>query len=256
MFDERETFVEAAVEFLAEGAMLRQRLLYVADAPIEDLVDDLAALPDRDDLLATGGLAGLPLADPRTPAATMDPEERDLTYRSVLDAARDDGYEGVRVAIDTTSLAAGDRLDEQARWERLGDRLIVERPLAALCGVDRRVLPDGAVDLLASLHPLVGGHEVPFSLFADRRGLVLAGEVDCLSADVLAAALAASPPSPGMLPLDVSRLAFVDGRAFGVIGRYAAATSAAGGTLVLTGARPIVRRLTELLDLDDHLVLA
>ena len=256
VFDDRQAFVDAAVRFLAEGVRLGQRLLYVADAPGDQLVDDLAGLPDRDGLLSIGALAVCSLSDPNVPGAAMRPEERDLTYRSVLDAAAEDGYTGVRVAIDTTSLALGDRLTEQARWERMGDRLIVERPLAALCGIDRSVLPERAVEHLACLHPFVGGHDAPFALFTDRRGLVLTGEVDCLSADLLADALAATPPGPGMLALDVSRLRFVDGRAFAAIGQYAAATSAAGGTLVLTGARPIVRRLSELLDFDDHLVLA
>jgi anti-anti-sigma regulatory factor len=51
----------------------------------------------------------------------------------------------------------------------------------------------------------------------------------------------------------VSQLEFIDGHALAVLGQYARLVGERGGTLVLTGARPLVRRVADLLDLDGRL---
>ncbi|MCA1672164.1 MAG: MEDS domain-containing protein, partial [Actinobacteria bacterium] len=156
VFDRQDDFVDAAVEFLDDGATLGQRLLYIGNRPVNDLLDDLGALPARDLLLESGGLAVMSLGDPTVPETSMTPEERGRAYDAMVDAALADGYAGVRVAIDTTAMAV-DAVSrhEQARWERLGDRYITERPLSALCGIDRSVLGGKAASHLACLHPVV-----------------------------------------------------------------------------------------------------
>ncbi|MFN2503201.1 MAG: MEDS domain-containing protein [Acidimicrobiales bacterium] len=250
VFDRRDDFVRAAVEFLDDGATLGQRLLYIGDRPVNDLLGELGALPARDLLLQSGGLAAMSLGDPTAPGTSMTPEERGRAYDAVVDAALAGGYAGLRVAIDTTAMAVDPvSRDEQARWERLGDRYITERPLAVLCGIDSSVLGGKAASHLACLHPTVHAPITlaPFCAYVEGDGIALAGEADGMSAELLGLALAATPPSGSTFTVDFSRLEFIDGRAFASLQRYAGALSARGGQLVITGARPVVRRLAALL---------
>jgi anti-anti-sigma regulatory factor len=259
VFNGRDEFAEAAAAFLADGPAQNERLLYAADASVEELVADVSDLPDRDALLESGALVVMPLNGPEEPVASMGLEERERMFRSLIDSALADGYAGVRAAVDTTSMAAdADGRMQQARWERRGDRLIARRPLVALCGADRSVLGDLATAHLACLHPSVRApvELAPFSAFVHGDGLALAGEADALSADLLTLALEASPPEPATVTLDLGRLDFIDGAAFAAVERYAVALEAAGGRMVVTSARSIVRRMASLLGATDRIVFA
>jgi anti-anti-sigma factor len=249
-------FPAAAVPFLDEGATEGQRLLYVADRTERELVSDLADLPGRDRLLRSGGLVTLPIGDPAAPIAHPHPEPRQAAHRELVDAALAAGFSGLRVAIDITGLVRdASALAAQARWERVVDTLVHETALCMLCGIDRSELGSGAAARLACLHPAAHASSelVPFRLYADGTGVALAGEADGMCADALALALAASPPGPVRFRVDVSQLEFIDGHALAILGQYARLMSDRGGTLVLTGARPLVRRLADLLDVEERL---
>jgi anti-anti-sigma factor len=256
VFDGPLDFPTAAVPFLDEGATQGDRLVYIADRAERDLVADLADLPGRDRLLRTGGLVTMPLDDPAAPTRLPNPEPRDTAHRELIDAALAAGFSGLRMAIDISGLARdASTLAAQARWERAADTLVHGTPLSLLCGIDRSELGSSAAARLACLHPRVHASTelVPFHLFANGTGVTLTGEADGMCADALALALAASPPGPGRFTVDVSQLEFIDGHALAVLGQYARLVGERGGTLVLTGARPLVRRVADLLDLDGRL---
>jgi diguanylate cyclase len=146
---DRAEFVAAAVEFLAEGLLRGERLLYVAE-----VVDagDLAPLGDVEALLRAGVLATHATRELYAPGASIDPGTQVATYRRLTAEAVADGFAGLRVVADATALVAGTE-DRAAflRYEQLVDEVMRTSPLHALCGYDRRVLA-GDLDAFLAAH--------------------------------------------------------------------------------------------------------
>jgi hypothetical protein len=183
----------AVAEYLADGARLGQKLVYVGPEDRLHLAGDLG--PE---------VAILPLSAFCDPGRSSDPDQLLAFYAAAIDAALAEGFTGLRVAADVTELA-GDR-DCQCRWESVADRLMAERPLSALCCYDRRRLAPEVVRDLCSVHPVVN-EPVPFRIYATGGGLRLEGEVDFFSSDALERML---PLTRGEGTLDLSGAGFID----------------------------------------------
>jgi len=204
----------AAVEFLADGLHLGQRLLYVGANPVDRLREDLAGLPGSDALPASGRLEIVPLDALYDVAAGTDPEAMLATYAAATERALADGFAGLRVVAEVTALADDPRnWPGHTRWESVADRYMAARPLAALCCYDRRLLSEQIVRDLAAVHPAVHGPAADhsFRLFAgDGDALVLEGSVDYFSADVLRRVLPLAAPGECATVLDLGELTFAD----------------------------------------------
>jgi anti-anti-sigma factor len=250
VFDRDEEWTTAATAFLEDGLAHHERLYYGAARPLGELPADLAGLEGRDALLASTALQVL---DSRVIARASD-AEREALIRATVDQALALGFTGARLAVDSSETAPGGDWDAQAGWERRSDRLCTTLALTALCGVNRAELDDEALTGVACLHPEVGGVAPPrpFCLFATGDGLALAGEVDAPSCEALARALAREETGPGDFIIDLSRVRFVDGRGMATIVAVGDRLAAAGGTLVVTGASPMARRIWELCAFDHH----
>jgi anti-anti-sigma factor len=248
VFDDDADWAAAATTFVAEGVARGERVYYGAWGSPAERRDDLADLPDRDALVDSNTLqifdAGV--------IARASNAQRETLIRSAIDQALADGCPGVRFAVDSTNVAPGGNWDAQAGWERRSDRLCQSLELTALCGVNRSVVGDEDVARVACMHPATGGsgEPGPFSLFAVDGGLALCGEIDASAAGALERALAHAEPAPGESVLDLSRLDFVDGRGMAAIAGLADRRAAVGGTLLITGASPMVHRIWELCGFD------
>jgi anti-anti-sigma factor len=250
VFDDPAGWAAAATTFVAEGVARRERVYYgAAGSPAERLAD-LAGLPERDRLVEEGMLQ---VFDAMVIARADYPQRHSL-IRMAVDQALADGLAGVRFAVDTTTVAPGGNWDAQAGWERRSDRMCHSLALTALCGVNRSVVREEAIVRVACMHPSAGGcgEPGPFSLFAIDGGLALSGEIDAAAADALDRGLAHEETGPGESVLDLSRVDFVDGRGLATIAGQADRVAAAGGTLLVTGASPMIRRLWELCAFDRY----
>lgn len=88
---------------------------------------------------------------------TVDADRQRATFAEVLAEALAEGYTGIRVAADNTSLTVGpERLEAWARWEAVADQFLAENPVTGLCAFDRSRLDD---ELLGEL---MAHHEVGF----------------------------------------------------------------------------------------------
>ncbi len=75
------------------------------------------------------------------------------TFTAALEDALKEGYSGIRVAADNTSLVLGaDRAVAWTRWEEVADRFMAENPVTGLCGFDRSRIEPAAVAALQGLH--------------------------------------------------------------------------------------------------------
>jgi anti-anti-sigma factor len=249
-FDDDAEWAAAATTFVADGLARHERVFYGASGSPDVRQADLAGLADRDTLIEKGALRIFDAGE----IAEADNDQRTTLIRMAIYHALDDGYTGVRFAVDSTCVAPGGDWDAQAGWERLSDRLCQSLAFTALCGVNRSVVGDEAVARIACMHPTSGGvgEPGPFSLFAVEAGLALSGEVDAAAADLLDRALAHHEAGAGEAVLDLSRLGFVDARGLATLAARADRVAAAGGTLVVTGASPMLRRLWELCGFDLH----
>jgi anti-anti-sigma regulatory factor len=245
-FDDPQEFVDAALEFLADGLRLGQRLAYVDSEPVAEQRERLEPLGDVDAMVEAGMLVLFELKDLYRVGEPVDVETQVAIYSAAADAALADGYTGLRVAAQVTE---PETWDAHLRWESAADRVLSAKSLSALCGYRRDALPPQLLRDLAAIHPAANAAAgpAPFHLFGERGGLVLSGEVDCFSVASFERALGFASGEEEAISLDLAALEFIDHRGFEVL---AARTRRDGSGAVVENKPPVVERLCELLDVD------
>jgi len=147
VFHGTSQFEGAMTSFLAEGYAKGERLMLVADDPRIDLWP--RHFFDQGVLLiaSTSEIYG----DNRIIEASSQRE----TFAEALAEALGDGYSGIRVGADNTSLVEGaERLEAWMAWEEVADQFMAENPVTGLCTFDRTRMDD------ASLARVMGAHGV------------------------------------------------------------------------------------------------
>lgn len=138
--------------FLAQGAARGERLLLVEDDP----------RPGQwpSELLEREVLRLASVAEVYGSARLPDPTAQEAVFDQVLGEALADGYVGLRIAADNTSVATGgERLAAWCRWEARADRFMAAEPVTGLCAFDRVRLDAGDLRLLVGLHEVRVGPE-------------------------------------------------------------------------------------------------
>ncbi len=185
-------FAKLARPFLAEGAALGEKLMYVAADPDPADVADLAA---------PGALVVASLAEVYGSSGIVDAPSQRATFTVALVQALAEGYTGIRVAADNTPLVRDEmRLSAWMQWEIVADRFMSENPVTGLCAFDWEKVDVGRLRHLATLHPLSpADRPVPqFRLFADAGDLWIEGEIDTFAVSQLRLALQTLPPHTGV----------------------------------------------------------
>src|SRR5215813_7482347 len=103
VFEGRSEFAALAVSYLAEGAALGERLMYIAEDPRPGDTAHLGTVVDPNQLRISS------VAETYGPSMIVDPLRQLTTFMDELDAARAAGYTGLRVAADNTSLVRDDK---------------------------------------------------------------------------------------------------------------------------------------------------
>lgn len=246
--DGEESWRAAAVPYLNEGVPAGDQLLYVADKPVDALVDDLADLPDRDALLGSGQLRVMSIPDAYGPTDSFTAERQVEAFHGEVLAAVDAGYRSLRLASEATALV---QTPEQARrfaaYELLVDAMLARSALTALCGYDGSRISREAGDGLGFVHPLRHrGDRFPVSgLYAGDGGRwQLSGEVDLTVRSSLELALA-TLPDDAEVHLELGGLEFID--VAGVRALVALAERLAPGRRLLLHQPPtVLRRMFEI----------
>lgn len=245
-YEEQGTWCDVAVPYLHDGAAARDRVLYVAGGTEDDLADDLAALPERDAMLASGQLRVRPVAAAFGPEAEFSATRQVASFRDEARTAVRDGYRGLRLAVEASELADGpDAARGLAGYELLLDTMIATAPMSSLCGYRRSRVAPGVADLLCFVHPLRHSG-IPAldgaGLFAARNGRWrLCGAQDLVNQEALDAALAALPVTRDV-HLELDGLEFIGAAGIRALAALAARLAPAH-RLVLHDPPPLVARV-------------
>jgi anti-anti-sigma regulatory factor len=243
-FTERSTFVTNAVEFLAEGLALDQRVAYIADGGSEALraeLGDLGAAADRVTIVSITEMYG--------PDAAVDPAGQVAAYAQATAAALADGHRGFRVAAEVTPLV---RSPEQhsafAAYEHRVDALMARVPYAAMCAYDVRELGTDAVGDLACLHTEGGDDLTSFHLWSTGDGVALDGEIDGFDERRFRWALDQIEATSSSLVVDMRGVEFIDHRSLLTLAERA---QRLGTPLILRGASTTVANIIEALGISE-----
>jgi hypothetical protein len=256
-FADRQEFWARANEHVAGSLDRGLWIQYVADAPPDQLRDELAGLPVGDRLMARGGWGVSPVDDfycYRDGDRVVDPERSVAARVDDIERALAAGFTGLRIVADATAvLARPEQVDAFARYEYLLDQAMTALPAGALCAHDRAHV-DGASALgLACLHPVRGPDPTPFNLYAERGAdFSLAGQLDLASRELMALTVARieSYLTGPRLVVHGGDLAFIDHRALLDLADLAQRIGAE--RLVLQTNLPSARRICEVLG-DDRI---
>jgi hypothetical protein len=175
VFQGRSEFAALAAPYLAEGAALGQRLMYIAEDPQPDDTAHLATIVDRDQLRIST------IADTYGPSLIVDPPRQLAIFMDELDAARAAGYAGVRIAADNTSLVRDDKqMKAWIQWEVTADHTIAAEQFTALCAFNKEKVGSTQLHQIAAVHPLssASGPVPSHRLFSDGQAMHIEGRVD------------------------------------------------------------------------------
>jgi hypothetical protein len=202
-FSGPDEFAGVAGDFLHEGLTLGERLLFVAANPAEDAYARLASA------FAPADLEVASIADVYGASGVVDALDQRANFAATLKQALADGYTGIRVAADNTSLVQTPRrLKAWMHWELVADRFMSENRVTGLCGFDRTAVNVDTLRHLVTLHPLSSTAEpLPqFRLFVDTDGLRLEGDIDDFAVGYLQRALDVVPKgTPAVVDLAGAR---------------------------------------------------
>jgi hypothetical protein len=191
VFAGQDEFAALARPFLAEGRDRGEKLMCVTGDPGSPAMTALAEMAGPD------GFEMSSIADVYGASGIVNATEQRATFRSALRDARAQGYTGIRVAADNTSLVVDEkRLKAWIEWEIVADRFMAENPVTGLCAFDRDKIDVNRLRHLATLHPLssVTSPVPQFRLFADAGDLCIEEDVDALAISQVWLALGVLPP--------------------------------------------------------------
>jgi anti-anti-sigma regulatory factor len=256
VYDDPVSFTDAAERFLAEGLARGERLMCVGNGLAEDLRAAGEPFGSLADLVARGALSFVPVTGTYADGRVVRAEEQLAYYDAAVQAARAEGYRGLRVVADVTPLAGTEAgRAGLVRWEHVADEYIASGAgMVALCAYRCRDLPPEAVADVASVHPQVHApHDAPsFRLWFDGPRAALAGTVDTFAADRLARVLAGISATGPRVALDLSAVEVVDAAGARALARWAGALTDRGTAVHLPGAPTSLVRIWSLLGLGQR----
>lgn len=238
-------------EFLAEGVASGERVMYTADLPADELRRHLEPIDGLDELIEQSVVCVQPVEYHTGPDGAVDAAQQLDAYALATEAALADGFTGLRVAAEVTSLARTPRQrDAFGHWEHTADWFATGHACSGMCAYDADELGPQATAEMACLHPVAREPGPPFRLHAAvDADLALSGEVDTFGIDLLDLALSRiGRTEPGRdLKVDATELDFIDHHGVEALVRHARRSRASG--VILRRAPSTAARVAGLMGL-------
>ncbi len=253
-FADASEFSAAVLPYLDEGRRLGEQLLLIG-ASRAALLDAVASLPQRDEMLASGQLEVRSTPEIVDPARGLEPVEQVASFRNEVEGALGRGRTGLRMAADVSALARCGPEDRRQLhvYERLADAMTGTVALTAMCLFDA-ALDDDVLGPIAVLHPEQRhGQREPLGCISGRGPwLCLRGEVDASLTDaVLRVLVDVARDAPGEVVLDLAELELLDVAGARTLATAARLLAEVGVDLRIVRPRRLVSRCLELFDFPD-----
>lgn len=242
----------------ADGIARGERILYIAERPVDAMHAALAAIDDLEDLLDERRIV---LGSPSSMYGDGPVDDLSLlTYYATATAeALADGCTGLRVAAEVTELDGPLAVDAFVAWEQLADSFMNRSPMSALCAYDRRTVSDSVISAIAAAHPSCHGAacETSFVLHAHEDGLRLAGDVETFDRFRLDTMLRNVPGDTTSVVLHLADLGHASGGCATALHDFARRLGGRGGQLIVKDAPDAFRGAWAALGFgDDDVVFA
>ncbi len=233
----RASLAATAVEVFAAAHASGEALLFMTDDADPAVLD---ALPGRDALVSDGRLRVLRTADAYP---HHDPVRLLAAFDDVLRGALADGWTGIRVVAENTSMVRGgdDAYRDWLAWEHVTAQWQARNPVVGVCWFDVTALDDDRIAELASVHAEHHGARarVPFRLLTTGDGVArLVGDVDAGDVARLVGLLAVVPHR-GDLVVDVSGVEYLHHTVFAAL----EGTTIPADRVRLAAPRAVLRRV-------------
>jgi anti-anti-sigma factor len=241
-------------DFLDDGLAQRQRLLYVADTSRDEMRRRLGAWNDVGRLEAEGALVLVPVREVYDVGSPIIHDEQIAKYDAMVEQALADGYTGLRIVAEVTTLLADPRLGlSHAAWERAADHYIASKPVVPMCAYDRRLVAHSDLRAVACVHPTTWApfDLSPFRMFVADDAYVLEGEIDALCVQAFDDVLSFLPAGAGGLTIDGSGVDFIDARGVLTLVQHADRLHRAGAPLRVADPSPVMRRVIDFVASDE-----
>jgi MEDS: MEthanogen/methylotroph, DcmR Sensory domain len=138
-------FEGRAASFLAQGLLRHEQLMFIVDDP------QPKHWPIR--LRDSGVLQIASISDIYGSHRIVDANKQRATFTTVLEEARSQGFSGLRVVADNTSLiATPEHLLAWSGWEAEADRFMADNPVTVMCGFDRTRAEPEYLTKIVALH--------------------------------------------------------------------------------------------------------
>jgi hypothetical protein len=248
--DDVDDLYQLAVEALAAGARRGEKLLFIADAPDPAR---LSRLDQLQTLLSHGRLELLATDSVYPSPASFNADAQLNTFQAILQEALAQGYTGLRVVADNTTLANGGdwEYERWIAWEELTDHFQANAPVTGFCYFHQPVIDKDRQVILSAVHPVrsLTALEPPFTFTATDSARAVTGSLDSFSARYFRQVVAAAPADKPLV-VDLAGTEFVDHRAVLILAEAATASR----PVVIHGAPPVLKNLVVVLAIDtEHL---
>jgi len=221
-------------EFLVEGAVRGERMLYVCEPRDAGAVDGIADLALW---LAAGQLHVQDVGDVYQLAAAGNPWSQVQQFSREVQDAKHHGFSGIRVWADVTSLTGDSEVRQRLLdYETAVGSLFRRRSETGVCAIDVDE-SDEQWTTLTARHPVRRAWPEACEFFVEVNGgiIFLTGELDLGTLPELTSALAtAAHTTLGPLVIDLSQTRFIDAAGARAIARFVL-------SLHTTGRRAVVR---------------
>lgn len=230
------------LSWVEQGLARGEKVVYstVADDPL---------LPS----LSAGDVgSGSPLREGQltvVPSEELFPGQRQA---ELVGQALEEGYPAVRLSARAEVALREARLEEYRAVDQLTDELCATQPLTALCQLAEGAADDDTLRTVLDSHS-GGVEDAQMRLRRCDGELVLSGEVDFTSADLLARALGSlcRPDAAGRAVLDLSELTFIDVAGCRALALGTESLRRGGGTVVVRGAVGHLGKVLRMLRIDE-----
>jgi hypothetical protein len=249
--DDLDELYGLAVEALAAGARRGEKLLFVADRPDPAR---LSRLDQLEVLLNDGQLELFATDSVYPPGESFRAAGQLAAFQATLDRALTEGYPGLRVVADNTSLASGseDDYDRWIAWEEVTDQFQATAPVTGFCYFHRQAIDEDRQVLLSAVHPVRSATAPvpPFTFTFNESARTVTGTLDSFTAPYFRRVIAAVPIDEPLI-IDLACTEFADHRALLILADAATASR----PVVIRHARSVLTDLVALLDIDTRYII-